>query len=130
MSAGLIILDSKDSDKRRVPVASATVISVGMLLDLDTGLAVPSTTGGAFLGIALDPSANGETDDILVQVAGVADLKLANARTFLLGATVEGVDGGLTVEDATNGNNVVIGKCYKAGSNLTRVQVVLASTVV
>lgn len=130
MSAGLIVLNSRDADLRSVPVASAVVITKGMLVDISSGNAVVSTTGGAFLGIALDPSANGETKNITVQVAGVADVKLANARTFEIGDTVEGVDGGLTVEDATNGNNVVVGKAYEKVSSGTRVKVLLKSSVV
>ena len=87
-----------------LPVNAATVIEIGDLVYLDTGLAKPasaSTYGASlaaaqetfhdkFAGVAMQQSRSGDTQDIRVATTGVFEFPCASA-TFDVGARI-GVD--------------------------------------
>lgn len=132
-----------------VPVDSGTVIEVGDLLWLDTDDAKPASdqtdqgTEAAnqeafhdnFLGVAMQPSKDGDTDDIRVATKGVFEFDCPSG-TFELGDFL-GVDenfvGSALLDQTIAGvatANLAIGRCYRReASNVTRVRVAIVSTV-
>ncbi|MEM1060984.1 MAG: hypothetical protein AAF532_02845 [Planctomycetota bacterium] len=94
---------------RRVPVGAATVIGQGDLIYLDVGAAKPAgdfpwdtdlatTQGGfaaAFLGVAHSPSADGDTEDVSVDVSPTSVYEFdVTSAAYAVGATLGPADGG------------------------------------
>jgi len=132
-----------------VAVDSATVIEVGDLVYLDTDDAKPASTSAlwntnlattqadlkdALLGVAMDSSDSGETDDIRVSYGGVYEMDAASAAYEI---------GDLVGADKDTGNNLLdqtveaavaasaIGTVVKSsgGASVTRVLVHIPSQV-
>lgn len=84
-----------DPQPVRMPVASATVIEVGDMIQEDgSGNALPASSEAwdtnlattqanfkaTFVGVAMSASANGETEDVVVATAGVFEFDCAAAQ--------------------------------------------------
>lgn len=130
-------------------VDSTTVIEIGDLVFLDTDDAKPASSlsdqgsealnqeafHDAFLGVAMQQSRSGDTDDIRVATGGVFEF-VCPSGTFELGDLI-GVDeaaSGTELEDqqvaAVAGENLAIGRCAKRVSSAsTSVLVDIISTV-
>jgi hypothetical protein len=130
-------------------VASATVIEVGDLIEMETNGAVASAADHVwntnlattqeefhdeFLGVAQERSRNGDTNPIRVNTAGVHEFDCA-AATFELGALVgPAKQAGNALEKqkvvAVATENLAIGRVAKRyGSNTTKVFVEVFSRV-
>lgn len=141
-----------DQQIKKVPVDSATVIEIGDLVYLDTDDAKPAgdLAYGAslaatqesfhdiFLGVALDQSRSGDTEEIRVATPGgqaVFEYDCASA-TFEIGDLV-GMDdnaGGTALLDqqviAVASENLAIGRVSRREpSAVTKVQITIHSTV-
>jgi len=89
----------------QMPVASATVIEIGDFIAISSGKAIPvggiadagdaaanrEAAADAFIGIAQSASANGETDDVLVDISleAVHELTLQTAAALSFGDYIE-----------------------------------------
>lgn len=146
MSASVFV--SGDRKAVMCAVDSATVIAKGDLVWLDTDDVKPfsdlpdvgaeaanqAAARDLFMGVALRSSASGETLAIPVATAGVFEFDCVSA-TFELGALVGsdgtgsggnvGVSNSVVVAVATGG--LAIGRVYKRGTSVVRVQVEIAS---
>jgi hypothetical protein len=137
-----------DTEPVLVPVASATVIEIGDLVYLSGGAAVPAfdladtgTEAGnqeafhdLFIGVAMQQSLNGETDDIRVATAGVFEfdcLSASLALGALVGADEEGT--GTALENQVVASvataNLAVGRVHKATTSATTVLVSIVGTV-
>ena len=93
----------------KAEVASATVIDVGSLVYLYGNAVVPFSTkanasladvNDLFLGVAMQASANGETDPIRVATSGVFEFVIASTTVYL-GNTILPVAGTASLENHT-----------------------------
>ena len=138
-----------DTNPVLMAVDSATVIEIGDLVYLDTDDAKPASSQSdqgsevlnqeafhdTFLGVAMQQSRDGDTDDIRIATTGVFEF-VCPSGTFELGDLV-GVDeasGGSSLEDqqvdAVASENLAIGRCAKrVPSASTSVLVDIVSTV-
>ena len=134
---------------RLAPVATDTVIDIGDLVWLDTDEAKPASAltdqeseaanqeafHDAFLGVAMQRSADGDTDDIRVATTGVFEY-VTPSGTFELGDLL-GMDeaaSGTALEDqqidAVATANLAIGRCARrVAANDTKVLVSIQSTI-
>lgn len=138
-----------DTKPVMLAVDSATVIEVGDLMYLDTDDAKPAsslTDAGtlafnqealhdAFVGVAMQASAAGDTATIRVATSGVFEFDCA-AATHEVGDLIGGAEnvGGSSLENqqtaAVASENLAIGRCVKrAASAATTVHVDIVSTV-
>ena len=116
-------------------VESATVIEIGDFVGIsnnyliniaslaDAGDAAANREAGAdiFVGIALSASASGETDDVLVQTAGVVMLNQKTAAAIHQGDPVEIYASADGCEDQTivEGSTSAIAVCVKTHTDST-----------
>lgn len=129
------------------PVASATVIEIGDLVETDSsGNVTPAsahtwntdlaTTQGefqdSFLGVAMQKSRNGDTSPIRVATAGVFEFECASA-SFELGALIgPAKQTGNALENqkvaAVGGEGLAIGRVARRSASETKVLVEVVST--
>lgn len=138
-----------DTNPVMLPVASATVIEIGDLVGLDSGVAAPAaafddqgseagnqeTFHDAFVGVAMQHSPAGSTDPVRIATSGTFELDCASAE-FELGDFI-GVDeasSGTALENQVGvevaAANLAVGRCAKrVNPAATRVLVDVVSTV-
>ena len=97
--------------------------------------------GADFLGVAMDRSKDGDTDEILVYTDGIFEFDLASSSTLYLGepaqlqAATEGTVGASSVDcytiapSATPTHRRVIGTIVKAGTSQTIAEVKINSKI-
>jgi hypothetical protein len=145
-----VIYVSGDRKLVRCAVDSSTVIAKGNMLRLVTddvrplsGMSDAGTKAqnqaaarDVFLGIAQKASANGETTPIMVATGGVFEFDCTSASFEvgdLVGAQGTGSGGAVGVSDtaveAVTSSSLAVGRVYKRGTSVTRVQVEIFSVV-
>ena len=118
-----------------MPVESATVIEIGDFVGISSNYLIQMSdladAGDAaanraackviFAGIAVSASANGETDDVLVQIDGVVMLNQKTAAAIDIGDPVEIYADADHCEDQTivEGSTSQIAVCVKTHTNAT-----------
>lgn len=119
-----------------VRMSSNTVFHLSSLSDVGTKLQNQQAARDVFLGCAMRSSPNGSTQAIPIAVAGVFEFNSA-AATYevgdLVGAAGTGVAGADAVSDdtveAVTNTSAAIGRVFKRGTSLTRVQVEIFSVL-
>jgi len=138
-----------DTNPVMLPVDSSTVIEIGDLVYLDTDDAKPASSQSDqgtesanqetfhdnFVGVAMQQSRSGDTDDIRIATAGVFEF-ICPSGTFELGDLI-GVDeaaSGTELEDqqvdSVATENLAVGRCAKrVPSADTKVLIDVVSTI-
>jgi len=86
--AKLRLMGDEKLGRIAVPIASATVITAGMFVSYESGLAVPldaQAEDATFIGVAEGQSKDGETDPISVITQGVVECSVTSAA-YAIGA--------------------------------------------
>ena len=136
-----------DPQMVKAQVDSATVINIGDLICISSGKAIPAASvtwntniattqeamHDAFLGIALEQSRAGDTDDISVATAGEVEFDCASA-SFALGDLVgsakqtgNAIESQKVVSVATA--NLAVGRVCKITASQTKVTVRIQSVL-
>jgi len=103
-----------------VPIASATVVSIGDLVKLSSGKAAQmatTTDAATFLGVALQASAAGEANPIVVAQDGVYEYPLDTATTVAVEDNVQWN----AAQKVKKSDTHAIGRVQRAGTSLTSV---------
>jgi hypothetical protein len=137
-TSNVTILYGEDDalNKLHMPIASATVIARGDLMEYESGAVTVVDAAGdnvTFVGVSLDLSRNGDTDDVNILLRGKLNLTVASA-TYAIGKALKyssganGTDWVLT--GATSGADGIAWSAQYKGSSVTNLDVFFDSFLV